>query len=288
MPIRHPTVAGMFYPQGERTCRQEVEAYLDVELEAVEGTIWGGVVPHAGWDFSGPTAGRVFSALDTGTPPETFLLLGAIHRGGVNAPSLYGSGEWETPLGTLPVDEELARRLLEELEGEVVDKPQAHASEHSIEVQLPFIKYLFPEASILPLAIPPFSQAHDLGRRIAEVAKGVERRVVAIGSSDLTHYGPRYGFTPAGMGTSGLEWMKENDRRLLRLAREMRASEVVEEAQTHHNACGAGAIAATMGYALGRGADEGVVLHYTTSHEARPMGQPRDAVGYGAVIFIET
>ncbi|MFP3896608.1 MAG: AmmeMemoRadiSam system protein B [Anaerolineales bacterium] len=284
MPIRHPTVAGMFYPQGESACRQKVEACLDVEVEEVGGTIWGGMVPHAGWDFSGPTAGRVFSALDTGTPPETFLLFGAIHKGGVNAPSLYGAGEWGTPLGALPVDEELARILLEELEGDVVDSPQAHASEHSIEVQLPFIKYLFPEARILPIAMPPFPRAHELGRGIAEIATGLTRRIVAIGSSDLTHYGPRYGFIPGGTGASGLEWMKENDRRLLQLVREMRASEIVDEAQAHHNACGAGAIAAAMGYALVRDADEGVVLHYTTSHEVMPMGQ--DAVGYGAAVFI--
>ncbi len=284
MPIRHPAVAGMFYPQGESACRQKVEACLDIEVEQMEGTIWGGMVPHAGWDFSGPTAGHVFSALDTGTPPETFLLFGAIHRGGVNVPSLYGSGEWHTPLGTLAIDEELARILLEELEGDVVDRPQAHASEHSIEVQLPFIKYLFPEARILPLAIPPFSRAHDLGHGIAKAAKGLGRRIVAIGSSDLTHYGSRYGFTPAGTGTSGLEWMRKNDRRLLQRVEEMRASEIVGEAQAHHNACGPGAIAAAMGYALERGADEGVVLHYTTSHEVMPMGQ--DAVGYGAAVFI--
>lgn len=284
MPVRHPTVAGMFYPQGESACRQKVEACLDVEVKEVEGTIWGGMVPHAGWDFSGPTAGHVFSALDSGAPPETFLLFGAIHRGGVSAPSLYGAGAWHTPLGALAIDEALAEILLDELEGEIVNRPQAHASEHSIEVQLPFIKYLFPEATILPIAMPPSSQAHDLGQRIAKVSEGVERRVVAIGSSDLTHYGPRYGFTPAGTGSSGLEWMRENDDRLLQLVKEMRPSEIVGEAQAHHNACGAGAIAVAMGYALGRGAEEGVILHYTTSHEAMPMGQ--DAVGYGAAVFV--
>ncbi|MEA3408265.1 MAG: AmmeMemoRadiSam system protein B [Chloroflexota bacterium] len=284
MPARYPAVAGMFYPEGENACREKVRACLDVEVEAVEGTIWGGMVPHAGWDFSGPTAGRVFAALNTQDPPEAFIFFGAIHRGGVGAPSLYGSGEWRTPLGTLPVDEELAELLLDELAGDVVNRPQAHAYEHSIEVQLPFVKYRFPEAKILPLAMPPVSQAHDLGREIAKATEGIERRIVAIASSDLTHYGPRYGFTPAGTGASGLDWMRENDRRLLQLVEEMRASEIVGEAQAHHNACGAGAIAAAMGYALGRGADKGIVLHYTSSHDVMPMGQ--DAVGYGAAVFI--
>jgi hypothetical protein len=273
----------MFYPQSERACRERVTSCLDVEVEAVEGTIWGAMVPHAGWDFSGPTAGRVFSALDAQAPLETVILFGALHRRGVNVPSLYGSGEWRTPLGALAIDEELAGLLLDEMEGDVVDRPRAHASEHSIEVQLPFIKYLFPKARVVPIAVSPLPRAHELGRAIAEVAKGLMRRIVAIGSSDLTHYGPRYGFTHAGTGSSGLEWMRENDRRLLRLVEEMRASEVVEEAQAHRNACGAGAIAAAMGYALGRGADEGVLLHYTTSHEVMSMGQ--DAVGYGAAVF---
>jgi hypothetical protein len=107
--------------------------------------------------------------------------------------------------------------------------------------------------------------------------------VVAIASSDLTHYGPRYGLAPAGVGEAGLRWARANDARLLDLVASLRAAEVVPEAEARGNACGAGAIAAVIGLALEAGASEGRLLHYTTSYDSQPTGRPSDLVGYGAV-----
>lgn len=287
MPTRFPSVAGMFYPADERSCRQEVtECLRSPESVDLPGPIWGGVVPHAGWAFSGPTAGRVFAALKAQEPPETIVLFGAVHSWGVSGSSMYGSGSWRTPLGELFIDEELAQAVLEASEGLVADKPQAHASEHSIEVQLPFIKHLFPDVRILPIAMPPIAAASDVGRGVARAVRSLGRSSVAVGSSDLTHYGPRYGFTPVGVGNRALEWTRQNDRRLLDLVVEMRAAEIVDEAKAHRNACGAGAIAASMAYAAELGATKGILLHYTTSHEVMPRGAPSDMVGYGAAIFV--
>jgi len=286
MPTRYPTVAGMFYPADRESCLRQVRACLGGAREAqVERVIQGGVVPHAGWTFSGPTAGRVFAALKSQGEPETMVLLGAVHSWGVSAASAYGSGSWRTPLGELAVDEELAREALSEGAGLVVDRPEAHASEHSIEVQLPFIQYLFPKARILPIATPPSSEAHQVGQIVARAARALGRVTRAIGSSDLTHYGPRYGFAPAGVGEKGLAYTRQNDRRLLDLVTAMRAEEIVAEARAHQNACGAGAIAAAIAFAQEMGATEGILLDYTTSHDVMPMGRPTDMVGYGAVIF---
>ena len=112
------------------------------------------------------------------------------------------------------------------------------------------------------------------------------RQAPAIGSSDLTHYGPRYGMAPAGTGQQGIEWTKANDRRLLDLVVQMRADEIVVEARAHHNACGAGAIAAAMAYAAELGASRGLVLEHTNSYEAMPLGAPSDHVGYAAVALV--
>jgi hypothetical protein len=285
MPDRQPVVAGMFYPAQAAACRRQAQEHVRAATPPPFATrVCGGVVPHAGWVYSGPTAGWLYAALQAQEAPETVVLLGAVHRWGVPGAALYGAGQWRTPLGGLRVDEELAQRVLRLSEGRIMERPQAHAEEHSLEVQMPFLAALWPAVRILPIAVPPVADAPEVGRIIAQAVRELGRRAVAVGSSDLTHYGPRYGMTPAGVGERGLRWAKENDRRLLDLVVQLRAPEVLEEARVHHNACGAGAIAATITYAQALGATQGTLLHYTTSYEARPDGRtPSDLVGYGAV-----
>lgn len=287
MPTRLPTVAGMFYPSDEASCRRQVDECLRAAgpIE-VPGPIRGGVVPHAGWAYSGPTAGRVYAALRGQDPPETIVLFGAVHGWGVTGASAYGSGCWRTPLGDLLIDEELAEATVRAGEGLIAERPGAHSSEHSIEVQLPFIKHLFPDARLLPIALPPAPDAHQVGRAVARAARELGRNAPAIGSSDLTHYGPRYGFAPVGTGDRALEWTRDNDEGLLDLVVQMREADIVREAGSHRNACGAGAIAAAVGYASELGATRGILLHYTTSHDVMPLGRPTDMVGYGALIFV--
>jgi AmmeMemoRadiSam system protein B len=276
----------MFYPAGEVACRREVAEYLgSVEPADVQSPILGGVVPHAGWAFSGATAAYVYSALNAQCAPETIVLFGAVHSWGVPTASMYGRGRWRSPLGYLDIDEELAEAVLRQGAGLVADQPAAHDNEHSIEVQLPFIKYAFPDAHILPIAVPPLRIAPEVGRVVAQAAHKLGRKSPALASSDLTHYGPRYGFAPAGIGEQALEWTKANDKRLLDHVVAMRSSEIIEEASVHHNACGAGAIAAAMAYAAKLGATRGVLLHQTTSYDVMPTGRPSDMVGYAAVIF---
>jgi len=283
---RSPIVAGMFYPADQITCRRDVETFLRaVMIESLERAAVGGIVPHAGWIYSGATAAYVYASLADQETPETVVLFGAVHSWGVTGPSLYGSGQWRTPLGSAVVDEELANRLITYHGTFVADNPAAHANEHSIEVQVPFVQYLFPEARILPIAVPPGQKSLEVGRAVAEEAHRLGRRVVAVGSSDLTHYGPRYGMAPAGAGEAALAWTRENDRRLLALAEQMDADAVLAEAATHHNACGAGAIAAAIAFSSARGATEGKVLHHTTSYDVLPQGIASDMVGYGAVAF---
>lgn len=285
MPTRSPIVAGMFYPADEPSCRRQVRACLEaIRIEAPAGTVCGGIVPHAGWVYSGPTAGTVFQAIAAQEPPETFILFGAVHTWGVNEACLYGHGAWRTPLGDLAVDEDLAAAITSQ--AGIVDRPQAHAEEHSIEVQLPFIKYLFPSARIVPIAMPPLYTAPAIGQKVAQAVRQMGRRAIALGSTDLTHYGPRYGLAPAGAGESAIVWVHNNDKAFLDRVVSMQAEEIVPEARSHHNACGAGAVAAAIAFAAEMGASQGMLLHYTTSHEVMPSGRATDMVGYGAVIFI--
>ena len=286
MAIRHPVVAGTFYPGDEAGARREVQRTLQqAKMVELPGPIRAGVVPHAGWSFSGVTAAHFFRALGGQEPPDTFILLGAVHRWGVDAAAIYPSGRWQTPLGRIRIDEPLAEEAVYLGANTFARAPEVHDDEHSIEVQIPFIQHLYPEALILPVAVPPESEAQKVGRLLAQAAEGLGRRAVAVGSSDLTHYGPRYGMAPAGTGEAALEWTHRNDRRIIDWMLEMRADEVLREAEAHHNACGAGAIAAAIAFAQHTGANKATLLAYTTSHEVMPMGAPSDMVGYAAVAF---
>ncbi|MHB1293562.1 MAG: AmmeMemoRadiSam system protein B [Anaerolineae bacterium] len=284
MAVRLPVVAGMFYPSDAASCRTQIAQFLDAaKAVTLPSPVKGGIVPHAGWVYSGATAGRVFAVLGQQPAPETVVLFGAVHRWGVHGASVYGSGRWMTPLGALEIDEPLAAAVVDG--ATILNDPHAHDDEHSIEVQLPFVRYLFPEAHILPVAVSPSPSSPEVGRRVAAAAAGLGRAILALGSSDLTHYGPRYGMAPVGSGERALIWTRQNDARLLDLVCHMQADDVLAEASAHHNACGAGAIAATIGCTAALGATNGTLLQQTTSYDIMPSGPATDLVGYGAVVF---
>ncbi len=286
MPVRYPLVAGMFYPAAEAACIEQVQRHLKhAQLPSGLGEVCAGIVPHAGWVYSGDTAAYLFAAFARQAPPDTVWFFGAVHSWSVTEASVYGRGAWRTPMGEIAVDEQLATALVSASDGLVVDRPAAHAEEHSIEVQLPFLRRIFPHARIVPIAVPPSAHAVKVGRLAAQVALATGKRTLAVGSSDLTHYGSRYGLAPVGAGEAALRWTHENDARIIRLVEALRAEDLSQEAAQHHNACGPGAIAATIGYAKALGADTGTLLHYTTSYEVEPSGRPTDLVGYCSLAF---
>lgn len=294
MAARIPAVAGQFYPDSPDGCRRAVEECLagiqpsepppaaDLAFRAI-----GGIAPHAGWICSGAVAGEVIKALAGDGTVETFVVFGAVHRRLGASAVVYEGQAWETPLGEIAVDEELAAASLAASPRIEVD-PEAHESEHSIEVEVPFIRYLAPQAKLLPVMVPPTPAAPEVGRILARQAAALGRKVAFLGSTDLTHYGPRYRFTPHGIGAEGLRWAKEvNDRRILDLVVNLKADEVVQEAAINRNACGPGAIAATVAASQEAGATVGRILRHTTSNEVLcdRYGQMEDAVGYAGVVF---
>jgi len=287
MRVRQPVVAGQFYPADRAGCIRLIEQCLPERLpEDLPERIVAGVVPHAGWVYSGPTAAKVFAAVRARNALETFVLFSAMHRWGATRPAVYAEGAWATPLGEAEVDADLARAVLEEGRGLLIDAPEAHAGEHSAEVQVPFIKHLFPQARILPILIPPDDQAVPAGEAVARAVGSLGKEVVVIGTSDLTHYGAMYyGFAPAGTGERALEWVRANDGRIIDLMLRMRAEEIVPETAANHNACGGGAIAATVAAARALGAEQGILLEYTTSYHVMPRGPATNFVGYAAVVF---
>ncbi len=283
---REPIVAGMFYPGAPEQARGTVAALLQAAAKAAPGgSYFAGLVPHAGWAYSGPTAARVFAALAAGGTPRSLVIFGAVHTWGVDQPAVYPRGAWDTPLGPVAVDEALAASIVREGGGQIVESVHAHSEEHSIEVQLPFVRYLWPEARIVPLMVPPSAAATAVGEAVARAVAPHGRDVYLFGSTDLTHYGAHYGFAPAGTGQPALDWARQNDEALLDDVVHLRADRVVVRAARDRSACGSGAIAATVAAAAALGARQGVVLQHTTSYDVQPTGRAEDFVGYAAVVF---
>ncbi len=239
------------------------------------------IVPHAGWAFSGRTAWAAIAALPEA---DVVVLFGNDHRGRARRPAVTANGSWETPLGGLEVDAEFARKLVD-AQVAVADE-RAHEEEHSVELQMPLVARRFPGARVVPLLVPHTDDAKRLGEAAARIAGECGRRVVAIGTTDLTHYGDNYGFTPAGDGPGALPWMKRNDASIIDLMRRLAVDEVYAEVEANGNACGAGPIVATLAYAKARGSAGGVAVHYTTSADEAPDREgPFLAVGYVGMLF---
>ncbi len=291
MQTRKPTVAGQFYPGQHDSCISNINECLDARTlsESLPGTIVAGIVPHAGWTFSGSLAALVFSAIkQQHEKVHTFVIFGAAHSYFGKSPAVCNRGIWETPLGEAAVDEELADAGLSA--GPAVSDPNAHLGEHSIEVQVPFIQHLFAGAKILPILVPPTEQAIALGTRVGEIISQDEhKKIVCIGSTDLTHYGPRYGFAPMGTGEKALQWaQKVNDEKFIDLALKLKPEDLLAGAVENCNACGPGAAAATVAAAKKLGSQHGLLLAHTSSNEVmlHKMGTASDdSVGYAAVVF---
>lgn len=291
--LRSAAVAGQFYPHTADDCRAQIEACL-AEAEAIGRPdlpsgfrAVAGLAPHAGWVCSGAVAGQVIRVLAAGQAVQTFVVFGAVHRRMAIPAAVFAEGAWETPLGSIAIDEELAADAVRSSPLLRVE-PEVHEPEHSIEVEVPFIQYLAPRARLLPVMVSPVAEGPEIGRAVARAATALGRRVVYLGSTDLTHYGPRYAFVPGGVGPEGLRWAKEeNDRRMLDLVTSLQAEEVVHEALTRRNACGPGAVAATLAAARASGADTVRVLRHTNSNEVlcTRYGQMEDAVGYAGVVM---
>lgn len=233
------------------------------------------VVPHAGWSFSGELAYRTLARLDPSA--DTVAVVGG-HlpaEGGVFAVSEDG---FETPLGIIETDKE----LLEDLRTDMTLQEDVYA-DNTVEIQLPLVKYLFPDAKAVSLRVPPSSRAIELGDALFEAARKEKKTIVVIGSTDLTHYGPNYGFSPKGTGRGAVRWVEEeNDKRIIDAILDENPAEIITRGTEDRSACSAGAAAAAVQYAKKRGIVEGELVNYFTSYSIHPSDS---FVGYAGIFF---
>jgi len=182
--VRHPAVAGRFYPRDRETLLDNVQSYLSPGATALPAL--GCVAPHAGYIYSGPVAGAVYAQVDV---PQRCIVLCPNHTGRGQPLAIMSTGAWETPLGPVPIDSDLADTLKQQLPL-LTEDSDAHRSEHAIEVQLPFLQSRRPHFTFVPIALGTgqFEILEQLGEGVAEVVRAQDERILIVASSDMNHY----------------------------------------------------------------------------------------------------
>ncbi|MCF8035866.1 MAG: AmmeMemoRadiSam system protein B [Desulfobacteraceae bacterium] len=286
MSVRKPVFAGTWYPAGADECEQLINSFLketrfdtDIKAEAISG-----IVPHAGWPFSGDLACKVISAVrgnSGNTQPDIVAVFG-MHLPPGAQPHIMTRGSWQTPFGDLDIASEIAEPIASQYRCKI-ETPEDFTPDNTIELQLPFVKYFFGNARLLPIGTPPSETGIQIGHTVAEEARKQGLQIKVIGSTDLTHYGPSFGFTPAGTGREAFEWVKnKNDKQAIDRMLAMDPEGVVREGLSNQNACCAGAAAAAIAAARDLGSQKAHLAGYSSSYEKNPDST---FVGYGGVVY---
>ncbi|MHA1346427.1 MAG: AmmeMemoRadiSam system protein B [Candidatus Heimdallarchaeaceae archaeon] len=279
--IRNAQYAGSFYPSNSDKLLESIENSFSSSLgpqqlphkEPVNTDPFPFLlVPHAGYVFSGPVAAWSYLELSKYPPPSTVIILGPNHTGfGVDVGVPNKVGSWKTPLGEVKVNHALIEELVD-YSNLIQKNDDSHAREHSIEVQLPFLQYLFDKPfDFIPIAL--LNQGYDasimLGEIIAKVCQG--KNVLVIASSDFTHFESHNAAT-------------KKDNIVLEAIERMDAKEMYDiKYRLNVSMCGYGPIASTIEAAKRMGRKKAKLLKYSTSGDA--SGDKSSVVGYGAAAF---
>src|SRR5688572_6852469 len=186
LPVRRAAVAGSWYPAHPDALAREVDGYLAAAGEAPAGTPIAIIAPHAGLIYSGPIAAHAYNLL-RGRNIEVVVLVGPSHYVGFEGVAIYDRGQFETPFGPVAIAEHCAAAVALG-SPQIQPHPTAHIREHSLEMQLPFLKRVLPDAEIVPLVMGHQRRdtAFALGDAIAAAVKG--RKAMLVASTDLSHY----------------------------------------------------------------------------------------------------
>lgn len=280
--MRPAYLAGRWYPADRAGCQAEIDACCP-EPAASAGVGRGLIGPHAGWAFSGECAGRGYQALaaGAGVDPELVVVFGS-HRGPHGPNTVFRDDAWETPLGPLLTDRALADEVHDALGFD--DEPSRPLRpDNAVELHLPFVRAFFPHARLLMIGMEASRRAIAFGREVGERVRKGGREAVFVGSTDLTHYGPNYGWAPHGTGPESVRWVREeNDRGFLDALLADDLGGAVDHAVEHQSACCPGAavaaVEATRAYA---GAIHPALVDHYLSYDVRPDAS---FVGYASVL----
>jgi len=264
--VREPAVAGHFYPANPERLRADLDSYLPAgkKIRAVAC-----MVPHAGYVYSGQVAGAVFSRVDI---PASCIVLGPNHTGRGHPLAIMTEGAWRTPLGELPIDSDLAQKLIQEFPA-LSEDSAAHRSEHAIEVEIPFLQVCRPGVKFVPIAIGTGQLVllEELGRSLAEVLTKSKDPALIVASSDMNHYEDDV-------------TTRVKDRKAIEKILALDAAGLYETVMNESiSMCGFGPAVAMLTAAGRLGAQKAELVQYATSGDV--SGDRKVVVGYAGVII---
>jgi AmmeMemoRadiSam system protein B/AmmeMemoRadiSam system protein A len=263
--VRKPAFAGAFYDGDKAILAARIDSYLSAvkDLPAIAADVRALVCPHAGYVYSGQTAAYAYKLVQ-GRPYDTVIIIGTSHQYPLDGASIYLEGAFETPLGLVPVDEELASSIAKASGFSYV--PEAHAKEHSVEVQVPFIQRALPDAKIVPIVLgyPTRRNVYSLAEGIAKACG--EKKALIVASTDLSHY-----LSKADANSL--------DAKTISLVRNINADTLITKCLNGENImCGGGGVAAMLIALKKAGQPHVEILRYSDSSEA--SGDEGHVVGY--------
>jgi len=278
--IREPAVAGKFYPDSASKLKLAIEKFLQDAVPAKTKDAVAIIVPHAGYIYSGQICADAFMQVKD-KQYDVIVILGTNHTTpGFEKISLYPGTGFRTPLGIAPIEKEIVSQLVAEDPGDCVLDKSLHAREHSVEVIVPFVQVIFPQAKIVPVVVgsPDLGVCTRFGQALAKVLKN--KRALIVASSDLSHYPAAEDAVTVDRATlnaittldpASLHSVIQSqmDRRIYRL---------------HTCACGEAPIMAAMAAVKSLGATRGVIVSYANSGDVS-IGDRSEVVGYGAVVL---
>jgi AmmeMemoRadiSam system protein B len=276
MIIREPVVAGSFYEIDKEKLKKQINFCFNHKLgpkEISKKEFKVAIVPHAGYEYSGPVAAWVYAKIKE----SNYLIIGPNHTGYGATFSIMKSGMWKTPLGEVVIDENFANKLIENckiLEQDVL----AHQNEHSIEVQLPFLQFRYKNFKFVPICIlnefadnPLLEACKCIGEGIAKTVKSSKGSWIVLASSDFSHYLPH-------------ELANEIDNYLIDSILKLDVKEFFDRInEKQASVCGFGPIAIAMTVAKELKARKSELLKYATSGDV--TGDFSSVVGYASITF---
>ena len=275
MGVRRPCVAGAFYPADPERLKNAIQECFTHRLgpgalpeqKSPDRKIVSVVCPHAGYVYSGPTAAHSYHQLASEASPDSIVALGPNHTGLGGPVSLWGTGAWETPLGRASIDEELARAIFKASDFIDMDET-AHLREHSIEVQLPFLQYIYGKIRFVPICMgyQDLETSRKVGRAIAKASE--EKDVLILASTDLTHMESKSSAAAKDRGVID-RIVSMDEAALQNWVRSQRVT-----------MCGYGPVSAALVASKLLGANKAEILSYSTSGDI--TGDASSVVGYAA------
>ncbi len=270
--IRESVIAGSWYPGNPQSLRQEIINHLNrAQVPEIVGTVRGLIVPHAGYMYSGGVAAHAYKLLCE-RPCNRVLILAPSHRAFFQGASLYSLGGYRTPLGVVPLDEELVQKL-STLSPLIGYYPEAEIQEHSLEIQLPFLQVVLKEFRLTPILMgdQSFEFCRHLADAVADACEG--KNVLLVASTDLSHYHSQ-------------EVARRLDQVLLDRVSSYDPEGLSRDLKEGRcEACGAGPLMTAMLAARKLGADKARILSYATSGDV--SGDTRQVVGYMSAALLD-